>query len=292
MEELLTRAKILVEGLPYIKKFHDKIVVIKYGGSAMSEEELKNNFALDVVLLKYVGMKPVIVHGGGPQINKVMEKYEKVAEFFNGHRITDSETMDIVEMVLCGKVNKEIVSNINKQGGRAIGLSGIDANLIKAKQLLIKTKNRKALDLGHTGRVESIDSTIINALHKEGFIPIIAPVGIDEDGKRYNINADLVSGEIAAYLKAHKLIFLTDTKGILKDPHNEETLISTIKIHEVESLIKEGYIKGGMIPKIDACKNAIENGVKKAHIINGKILHSLLLELFTDKGIGTQVVKG
>ncbi|MDI6785503.1 MAG: acetylglutamate kinase [bacterium] len=291
MKELLARAKVLVEGLPYIKRFYDKIVVIKYGGSAMSEEELKNNFALDIVLLKYVGMKPVIIHGGGPQINKVMEKYEKVADFFDGHRITDKETMDIVEMVLCGKINKEIVSNIDKQGGKAIGLSGVDANLIKAEQLLVKTKGKKILNLGHTGRVKSIDPTIINALHKEGFIPIIAPVGIDEDGKRYNINADLVSGEVAAYLKAHKLIFLTDIKGILKDPNNEDTLISTIKINEVASLIKKGYIKGGMIPKIDACKKAIENGVGKAHIINGKILHSLLLELFTDKGIGTQVVK-
>lgn len=292
MEKLLARAKVLVEGLPYIKKFYDKIVVIKYGGSAMSEEELKNNFALDIVLLKYVGMKPVVIHGGGPQINEVMAKYEKVTEFFEGHRITDKETMDIVEMVLCGKINKEIVSNIDQQGGKAIGLSGIDANLIKAKPLLVKTESKKILDLGHTGKVESIDPTIIHALHKEELIPIIAPVGIDENGKRYNINADLVSGEIAAYLKAHKLIFLTDVKGILRDPTNEDTLISTIKIEEIESLLKKGDIKGGMIPKIDACKKAIENGVEKVHIINGKISHSLLLELFTDKGIGTQVVKG
>jgi acetylglutamate kinase len=199
--------------------------------------------------------------------------------------------MEIVEMVLCGKVNKEIVSNIDRFGGKAIGLSGIDANLIKAHKMEVRLEDEKIMDLGYTGMVKNIDPTIINSLHREGFIPIIAPLGIDEKGEKYNINADLVSGEIAAYLRANKLIFLTDTKGILKDMNDEESLISTIKISQIPSLIKKGYIKGGMLPKIEACKKAIEKGVEKAHIIDGRILHSLLLELFTDKGIGTQVIK-
>ncbi|MBU0599904.1 acetylglutamate kinase [bacterium] len=291
MEEGLSRAKVLVEGLPYIKKFYGKIVVIKYGGSAMIEDNLKDSFTMNVVLLNYIGMKPVIVHGGGPQINKVMERYGKEVSFFNGHRVTDRETMEIVEMVLCGKINKEIVANIDRQGGKAVGLSGVDANLIKAASLLTKRKDEKLIDLDHTGRVKSIDPTIISSLHREGFIPVIAPVGIDEFGKRYNINADLASGEIAACLKAYKLIFLTDIKGILKDSHHEETLISTIKLKEITSLIEKGYIKGGMIPKAEACKKAIKNGVEKVHIIDGRITHSLLLELFTDQGIGTQVIK-
>jgi acetylglutamate kinase len=273
------RSKVLIEALPYIKTFWGKTIVIKYGGSAMVEEGLKDGFARDVVLLKYVGMRPVIVHGGGPQITSLMERMGKKAEFVNGHRVTDSETMEIVEMVLCGKVNKEIVNMINRHGAKAVGLSGVDGGLIQV------TKHKE--EIGLVGDVKQIDPGIIDSLDQEGFVPVIASLGVGEDDRRYNVNADLVAGEMASSLKAIKLVILTDIKGILD---KRENLISTIRVEEIEGLIEEGVVSGGMIPKLRACEIALRGGVKKAHIIDGRIHHSLLLELFTDEGIGTQVI--
>jgi acetylglutamate kinase len=273
------RSKVLIEALPYIKTFWGKTLVIKYGGSAMVEEGLKDGFARDVVLLKYVGMRPVIVHGGGPQITSLMERMGKKAEFVNGHRVTDSETMEIVEMVLCGKVNKEIVNMINRHGAKAVGLSGVDGGLIQV------TKHKE--EIGLVGDVKQIDPGIIDSLDQEGFVPVIASLGVGEDDRRYNVNADLVAGEMASSLKAIKLVILTDIKGILD---KRENLISTIRVEEIEGLIEEGVVSGGMIPKLRACEIALRGGVKKAHIIDGRIHHSLLLELFTDEGIGTQVI--
>jgi acetylglutamate kinase len=245
----------------------------------MVEEGLKDGFARDVVLLKYVGMRPVIVHGGGPQITSLMERMGKKAEFVNGHRVTDSETMEIVEMVLCGKVNKEIVNMINRHGAKAVGLSGVDGGLIQV------TKHKE--EIGLVGDVKQIDPGIIDSLDQEGFVPVIASLGVGEDDRRYNVNADLVAGEMASSLKAIKLVILTDIKGILD---KRENLISTIRVEEIEGLIEEGVVSGGMIPKLRACEIALRGGVKKAHIIDGRIHHSLLLELFTDEGIGTQVI--
>jgi len=283
MESLIKRANILIEALPYIKTFFGKIIVIKYGGKAMIDEELKHGFAQDIVLLKYIGIKPVIIHGGGMQISHVMEKMGKKVEFINGLRTTDTETMEIVEMVLGGRINSEIVSLINHHGGRAVGLTGVDGGLIEANET---TKGSLI------GRVTNIKPEIIETLDEDGFIPVIAPIGIGGGGKRYNINADLVSSEIAITLSAQKLIILTDMKGILRDIKDPNSLISTLKIGEIEPLIKDGSITEGMIPKINACKKAVSsNRVNKAHIIDGRIPHSILLELFTDEGIGTQIIR-
>lgn len=282
MESLISRANILIEALPYIKSFLGKIIVIKYSGKAMVDEKLKHSFAQDVVLLRYIGIKPVIVHGGGIQISNVMEKMGKKAKFIDGLRSTDSETMEIVEMVLGGLINSEIVSLINHHGAPAVGLTGVDGELIEACE---STKGSR------TGQTTRINSKIIETLDENGFIPVIAPIGVGKEGKRYNINADEVAAEIAIALSAQKLILLTDTKGILRDIKDSHSLIPTLKVGKIDGLIKDGCVTEGMIPKINACKKAISsNKVDKAHIIDGRIQHSLLLELFTDKGIGTQIV--
>jgi len=290
MEKLIEKASVLVESLPYIKKFYGKTIVIKYGGHAMVDDELKSSFAKDIVLLKYIGISPVIVHGGGPQIGEMLKKLNIQSTFVSGMRVTDKETMNIVEMVLAGKVNKDIVNLINKNGGKGIGLSGKDGELIKAKKLVINDENElvktpEIIDLGHVGEVESVNTKVIDTI-KEEFIPIIAPVGIGDDFEPYNINADLVAGAVASALKAEKLILLTDVRGILD---RDKNLLSSLDKEKIRLMKKDGTIQGGMIPKVDCALSALENGVKKAHIIDGRIKHSVLLEIFTDTGIGTQI---
>lgn len=283
MESLISKTNILIEALPYIKTFFGKVIVIKYGGKAMIDEKLKHSFAQDIVLLKYIGAKPVVVHGGGPQITHVMEKMGKKVEFIDGLRVTDKETMEIVEMVLGGRISSEIVSLINHHGAQAVGLTGVDGELIEASGI-----TKESL----TGEITNINPEIIKTLDEGGFIPVIAPIGIGKDGKRYNVNADLVSAEIAMILSVQKLIILTDTKGILRDIKDANSLIATLKVNEIDTLIKDGCITEGMLPKINACKKTIDsNKVNKAHIIDGRIPHSILLELFTDTGIGTQIIK-
>lgn len=284
MKKAIKRVNVLMEAFPYIKSFFNKTIVIKYGGQVMVDEDLKYSFASDIVLLKYIGIKPVVIHGGGPQITKVMERMGKKVEFVDGLRVTDKETMEIVEMVLGGKVSTEIVSLINQNGGQAVGLSGVDGNLIKAQKSL---SNK----VGHTGEVVEIRSEVLEILDNAGFIPVIAPIGIGEDGERYNVNADTVAAEIALAIKAHKLIILTDVKGILQDINNAGSLISTINVAEIKNLIRDGVINKGMIPKVLSCQKAVAGDISKAHIIDGRIPHSILLELFTDEGIGSQVVK-
>jgi acetylglutamate kinase len=285
------RAQVLMEALPYIRAFYGKRLVVKYGGHAMVKEDLKRSFAMDVVLMKYIGMNPVIVHGGGPQIGELMEKLGKVPHFVQGMRVTDAETMDIVEMVLGGKINKEIVGLINQHGGRAIGLSGKDGGLIKASRLMVRQpgsgEDSQLIDIGLVGKVDAINSHIIQVLDSSGYIPIIAPVGVGDEGEPYNINADLVAGEVAAALKAEKLIVLTDVEGILDE---QKTLISSLKRTDIPKLIEQGVISEGMLPKVEACLTALEGGVRKAHIIDGRQDHSLLLEVFTNRGIGTEIV--
>ncbi|MCX8029783.1 MAG: acetylglutamate kinase [Brevinematales bacterium] len=277
--------EVLVEALPYIIKFRDTIIVIKYGGSVMTNEELKQSFCKDIVILKMLGMHPVIVHGGGNKISEVMRKMNKQPKFVRGQRITDSETMEIVEMVLNGLINKEVVFNIIKNGGKAVGISGKDNFTIKAKKKFVDTD----IDLGFVGEVESINNQLIISLIKEGYIPILSPTGVDEKGHTYNINADDVSAEIAVSLKAEKLIYLTDVDGIYRDINDKSTLIPSITIKELSDMVENGSIKEGMIPKAMSMIKALERGVKKVHIINGTIKHSILLEIFTDEGIGTQI---
>jgi acetylglutamate kinase len=285
------RAQVLIEALPYIRAFYGKRIVVKYGGHAMVKEDLKRSFAMDVVLMKYIGVNPVIVHGGGPQIGELMEKLGKVPHFVQGMRVTDAETMDIVEMVLGGKINKEIVGLINQHGGRAIGLSGKDGGLIKASRLKVRQpgsgEESPLIDIGLVGKVDAINSHVIQVLDSSGYIPIIAPVGVGDEGEPYNINADLVAGEVAAALKAEKLIVLTDVEGILDE---QKTLISSLKRTDVPKLIEQGVISEGMLPKVEACLTALEGGVRKAHIIDGRQDHTLLLEVFTNRGIGTEIV--
>jgi acetylglutamate kinase len=284
-------ARVLTEALPYIQKFQGKTIVIKYGGNAMIDADLKSGFAQDVILMKTVGMNPVVVHGGGPQISNVLEKIGKESTFIDGMRVTDSETMDVVEMVLGGLVNKEIVNLINSTGGRAVGLTGKDGDLIRARKLNVKKgdpllNRSEIIDYGHVGEVESIDPQVVQLLETEAFIPVIAPIGVGSDGQTYNINADLVAGSLASVLGAEKLILLTNTAGVLD---KSGALIDDIKAGNVESLIKDGTIQGGMIPKIDCALDAVLNGVKTSSIIDGREPHALLLELFTDSGIGTQI---
>ena len=291
MKKLIEKAEILMEALPYIKNFYGHTIVIKYGGHAMVDEGLKASFARDVVLMKYIGINPVIVHGGGPQISQTMERMGLKPKFVSGYRVTDSETMDIVEMVLGGKVNKEIVNLINKNGGRAVGLTGKDGGLIRAKKKLMKKNSPETgapeiLDLGLIGEVVEVDSRILDALDHGGFIPVIAPVGVGDKGETYNINADLVAGSVAAALSASKLILMTDTAGILD---NDGSLIPTLTKADVERLIKDEVITGGMLPKVSACFDALSGKVGKVHIIDGRTPHALLLEIFTDKGIGTEI---
>ena len=297
MEKLIEKAKILIEALPYIRAFSGKTVVVKYGGKAMVEEQLKERFAEDVVLMKYVGMKPVVVHGGGPQINQMLKRLGREPQFVRGVRVTDRETMEVVEMVLGGTINKEIVSRINRHGGKAVGLSGKDGRLITARRLRAHPAGPRGKsgdrsqgpppDLGQVGEVEAIDPQILSNLDQDRFIPVIAPIGVDHDGNTYNINADLVAGEIAAALKAEKLIVLTDVEGILD---KKKKLIPTLSKKEMMRLIRSGVISEGMLPKVQSCLTALEGGVRKAHIINGCVPHALLLEIFTNQGVGTEIV--
>ena len=284
-------ADILIEALPYIRRFYGMTIVVKYGGHAMVDEQLKADFARDITLLKFTGLNPVVVHGGGPQINKVLDQMGIQHRFIKGMRLTDEVTMDVVEMVLGGKVNKDIVSQINKEGGKAVGLSGKDGELIRAKKLHIvyqedEKKPPEIIDPGLVGQVTQINPNIINTLSQQGFIPIIAPVGTGDSGETYNINADLVASSMAAALSAKRLVFLTDVEGVL---NISGELISSIDLKTVEQMIKEKTISGGMIPKIECALEALKSGIEKVHIINGKKRHALLLELFTDKGIGTEV---
>ncbi|MCF6265084.1 MAG: acetylglutamate kinase [Desulfuromusa sp.] len=293
MEELIGKANVLMETLPWIRRFYGKTIVIKYGGNAMVEEHLKESFARDIIMMKYIGLNPVVVHGGGPQIGKVLEAMKIESHFIQGMRVTDSETMNVVEMVLGGKVNKEIITNINRYGGKAVGITGKDGGLIQARKLEMTAVNPDTLtpeiiDIGMVGEVESVDPSIIKSLEENNFIPVIAPIGSGLNGETYNINADLVAGRIAGALKAEKLILLTDIEGV-KDKQGK--LISTIDIQRVPDLINNGTISGGMIPKVNCCVDAIGEGVMRAHIIDGRVEHACLLEMFTDKGIGTVVAR-
>lgn len=284
-------AQVLAEGLPYIQRFRNKTVVIKYGGNAMLDENLKEGFARDIVLLKLVGINPVVVHGGGPQIGDLLKRLGKPSEFVQGQRVTDAETMDIVEMVLGGLVNKQIVSLINRQGGMAMGLSGKDGNLIRARKLVLTAKGNdpdatEIIDLGHVGEVEAINTDIINLLTNSDVIPIIAPIGVDNEGHSYNINADLVAGKIAEVLKAEKLILLTNTEGVLDRSGNVLTGLSAA---QVNNLIMTGIIHSGMLPKIRCALEAVKGGVTTVHIIDGRVAHAVLLEVFTDQGVGTLI---
>jgi acetylglutamate kinase len=292
MKTAVEKAKVLIESLPYIKSFANKTVVIKYGGHAMVDDALKKSFALDIILLKYIGINPVVVHGGGPQINQFLKKMNIQSSYVQGMRVTDGETMDVVEMVLVGKVNKEIVSLINLHGGKAVGLSGRDGDLVKAKKMrIMKSQIADAppelIDLGRVGEVTAVNPDILETLDAKDFIPVIAPVGVGEDGQSYNINADLVAGAIAAQLKAEKLLLLTDVEGVLDQ---EKRLIPSMTCTEAKEKIASGVIVGGMIPKVRCCMDAVRAGVKKAHIIDGRLEHSILLEIFTRQGIGTEVV--
>ena len=284
-------ASVLAEALPYIQRFAGKTIVVKYGGNAMTEEKLKNGFARDIVLMKLVGMNPVVVHGGGPQIGSVLDKVGKQSEFIQGMRVTDSETMDIVEMVLGGLVNKEIVNLIHQHGGNAIGLTGKDGGLIQAKKLKMSAFNEdlnapEIIDLGHVGEVTKINTKVLDMLVKDDFIPVIAPVGVDENGQSYNINADFVAGKVAEALNAEKLMLLTNIPGLL---NKEGELLTGLNSDKVAGLIKDGTIYGGMLPKIQCALEAVENGVKSAHIIDGRVEHAVMLEVFTDEGVGTLI---
>jgi acetylglutamate kinase len=293
MEYPIDQAKVLIEALPYIRRFYNKTIVIKYGGSSMEEEAVRRNFALDVVLLKYIGLNPVVVHGGGPQISEMLKRIGKKSQFIEGMRVTDGETMDIVEMVLVGKVNKEIVNLINQQGGKAVGLSGKDGQLIVAKKLKL-TRSQGAdlppeiIDIGLVGEVKSVNPGILEALMRDHFIPVIAPVGVGEGGETFNINADLVAGKIAAALRAEKFILLTDVEGVLDE---KKELIPTLVAQKAKKLMAQKVISSGMIPKVNCCLDALAAGVTKTHIINGTVEHAILLEIFTDVGIGTQLYK-
>ena len=282
---------VLIEALPYIKKFHDKKILIKYGGHAMVDEKAKSFTARDTVLLKYVGMKPIIVHGGGPEISRSMDKLGKESKFIKGLRGTDQETMEIIEMVLAGKISSEIVSELITHDGDAISLSGIDSSLIYAHKKPASQVDEEIVDLGLVGEIDKINVELLNLLIDHDVIPVISPIGIAEDGTRLNLNADTAAGEVAGYIGAEKLIILTDVPGVLKDPSDLDSLIQKIKISEVPDLIEQGIITGGMIPKIETCVNAIESGVKSCHIIDGRKKHALLLEIFTTDGIGTMIYK-
>ncbi len=280
-------ASVLTESLPYIQKFQGKTIVIKYGGNAMVDEALKSSFARDIVLMKSVGMNPIVVHGGGPQIGKILEKIGKQSQFIDGMRVTDAETMDVVEMVLGGLVNKEIVNLIHQHGGHSIGLTGKDGSLISAKKLKHDIKlTSEIIDLGHVGEVDKIDISVINLLLKGDFIPVIAPIGVGKDGFSYNINADLVASAIAQALNAEKLILLTNTSGLL-DANGE--LLTGLDANIIDGLIEDGTIHSGMLPKINCALSAIKNGVKSTHIIDGRVAHAVLLEVFTDSGVGTLI---
>jgi acetylglutamate kinase len=286
MKKYIEKVNTLLESLPYIKEFYGKTIVIKYGGHAMVDDSLQKSFARDMVLLKLVGMNPVIVHGGGPQINDLLNQIGKKSDFVDGMRITDSETMNVVEMVLTGKINKGIVNNINQCGGKAVGLSGKDGSLITAQKMYHLSQSNEQVDIGQVGSVKSINPGVLETLDRDRFIPVIAPIGVDEEGITYNINADLAAGKIAEALKAEKLILLTDVEGVLLD----DKLVSTLKVKKVPTHIEKGQITGGMIPKVNCCCDAVSGGVGKAHIIDGRVDHAVLLEIFTQAGIGTEII--
>lgn len=279
-------AEILIEALPYIQALDQKTVVIKFGGNAMVDEQLKSSFAQDIVLLKQVGVNPVIVHGGGPQIGKLLEQIGKESHFIEGMRVTDNETMDVVEMVLGGLVNKQIVALINSHGGRAVGLTGKDGGLINARKMKLTNSDAENQDLGQVGEVDSIDPAVVRMLDDDDFIPVIAPIGVGKDGASYNINADLVAGKLASVLGAEKLLLLTNTSGVL-DP--EGKLLTGITASETDRLIEKGIIHGGMLPKVKCALDAVKSGVKTSQIIDGRVRHSVLLELLTDSGVGTLI---
>ena len=282
----IQKAEILSQALPYIQKFNGKTIVIKYGGNAMINEELKNAVIRDIILMNCIGIKVVVVHGGGPEINELLNKIGKKSEFINGLRVTDDETIDVVQMVLSGKVNKDLVALIDKNGGKAVGLCGIDANLLKAK----KIESQMGVDIGYVGEVVEVNDSIIQHCLNGGYIPVISTVALGlDDGKVYNINADSAASKISIKLKAEKLIIITDVPGLLRDPKDESTLISQIKVDDIPSLIKDKVITGGMIPKIDCCIEAVKGGVGRTHIIDGKLAHALLLEIFSNEGVGTMI---
>jgi len=292
MKEFIRKADILLESLPYIREFAGRTIVIKYGGSAMVSEDLRSNFARDIILLRYVGIKPVVVHGGGPQIGKTLEKMGKKSSFIRGHRVTDDETMDIVEMVLGGKVNKEIVALIQKHGGKAVGLTGKDGGLFFAEKLLIQEAQvgdgpPEIIDPGKVGRITSVHPEVIHRLDEGNFIPIIAPVGVDAEGNTYNINADSVAGAIATALKAKKLLLMTDVPGITDE---KGELVSSLGKETLNRMVASGVVHGGMIPKVDAAINSLDGGVSKVHIVDGRVNHAVLLEIFTQTGIGTEII--
>jgi len=283
MKQLIDKAEVLIEALPYIRRFQDKTVVIKYGGSAMSDVELRSSFAVDVVLLKYIGLRPVIVHGGGPQIGATLERLGKQSTFVDGLRVTDDETMEVVEMVLGGKVNREIVALIQQGGGRAMGLTGTDGDMIQVTQMLEDDR-----DLGRVGRVVEVDPTPISSVAEAGFVPVIAPIGVDSHGVTHNVNADEAAGAVAAALAAEKLILLTDVEGV-RDASGD--LIARLNIEEACKQIAEGTIREGMIPKVRCCMDALQQGVRGTHIIDGRVVHAVLLEIFTDGGVGTLLTR-
>jgi acetylglutamate kinase len=286
-----TIARVLTEALPYIKRFSGKTIVIKYGGNAMVDDRLKNDFARDVVLMKLVGMNPIVVHGGGPRISELLKRIGKESQFIDGMRVTDSETMDVVEMVLGGLINKEIVNLINRHGGSAVGLSGKDGEFIRARKMIFtrdnpELKEPEIIDIGHVGEVASIDTSVVDLLIGGDFIPVVAPIGVGEDGQSYNINADLVAGKLAQVLNAEKLIILTNTPGVLDGQGN---IVTGLTSAQVNKLIEGGVVQGGMLPKIRSALDAVNSGVSAAHIIDGRVDHAVLLEIFTDQGIGTLI---
>lgn len=288
------KAEVLIEALPYMQKFLGKTIVIKYGGNAMINEDFKRSVIQDIILLKYVGMKPVVVHGGGPEITAALKQFGKQTEFVSGLRVTDAETVSVAEMVLVGKINSEIVSLLNRYGGRAVGLSGKDADLIVAGKHLAKVHEGdtvKEVDIGFVGDIDQINRGILDTLINQDYIPVIAPIGVGLKGETYNINADYVAGEVAGALRAEKLLLLTDVEGIYRDFNDKDSLISTLTFGEAQDMIKYGTIGSGMIPKVEACVRALKRGAVKTHIIDGRLSHSLLLEVLTDQGIGTEVVK-
>ena len=291
LERARNIAHVLVEALPYIQRFQGKTIVIKYGGNAMVDQTLKEGFARDVVLMKLMGINPVIVHGGGPQIGDLLKRLGITSEFVQGMRVTDTETMDVVEMVLGGQVNKEIVNLINRHGGRAVGLTGKDGDLIRARKLLLRRdapelKEPEIIDIGHVGEVESIDVRVVDMLVKGDFIPVIAPIGVGKDGRSYNINADLVAGKVAEFLKAEKLMLLTNTPGLL-DATGQ--LVTDLEVSRLDEMVSTGVIHGGMLPKIQCAVDAVQAGVRTAHILDGRVEHALLLDLFTNEGVGTLI---
>jgi acetylglutamate kinase len=293
MDDFIGKAEVLMEALPYIQRFYGKTFVIKYGGHAMENEELKQSFAQDIVLLKYVGINPVVVHGGGPQIDTVLEKMGITSRYVRGMRVTDQATLDIVEMVLVGKVNKEIVNLINRHGGLAVGLSGKDGGLILARKMNVTVSSPNGappeiIDIGMVGEIIGINPLVIESLDQNKFIPVIAPVGVGQEGETYNINADLVAGEVAEALHAEKLIMMTDVEGV-KDKRG--ILLSTLKENQARKMIQDGVVGSGMIPKVECCVNALKGGVGKTHIVDGRVKHAVLLEIFTKEGIGTEVVR-